>query len=56
MTWLEAVLGALLLTVSSLAVAAHRRYLMLRRKHKTLQHLYDHAEQQLSTLWASKKP
>ena len=56
MTWLEAVLGALLLTASSLAVAAHRRYLLLRRKYKVLQRLHDHAEQQLSTLWASKNP
>jgi hypothetical protein len=37
-------------------VAAQRRYLALQRKHKLLQRLYDKAEQQLSTLWASKKP
>lgn len=55
MTWPEAVLCVLVLTASSLAVAAQRRYLALRRKHKTLQRLYDHAEQQLSTLWAGKK-
>lgn len=56
MTWLEAVLGLALLVASGVAVAAQRRYASLRRKHKTLQRLYDHAEQQLSTLWASKKP
>lgn len=56
MMWLEAVLCGLLLVSSSLAVAAQRRYLALRRKHKLLQRLYDHAEQQLTTLWANKKP
>ena len=56
MTWFEVVLCVLLLTASILAVDAQRRYLNLRRKHKTLQRLYDHAEQQLSTLWANKKP
>jgi hypothetical protein len=55
MNWLEAALCVLVLTASGLAVTAHRRYLVLRRKHKNLQRLYDHAEQQLSTLWASKK-
>lgn len=54
MTWLEAVLCVLVLTASSLAVTAQRRYLALRRKHKALQRLHDRAEQQLSTLWASK--
>lgn len=56
MTWLEAVLGVLFLVASGLAVAAQRRHLVLQRKHKLLQRLYDQAEQQLSTLWASKKP
>lgn len=56
MTWLEAVLGVLLLVACGLAVAAQRRFLTLQRKHKVLQRLYDKAEQQLSTLWASKKP
>lgn len=56
MTWLNLVLCGLLLTTSGLAVAAHRRYLALLRKHKTLQRLYNKAEQQLSSLWASKKP
>lgn len=54
MTWLEAVLCVLLLTAAGLAVAAQRRYLALRRKHKVLQRLYDQAEQQLETLWARK--
>jgi len=45
-----------LLTTSGLAVAAQRRYLALQRKHKVLQRLYEKAEQQLSTLWTSKKP
>lgn len=53
MTWLEIVLSGLLLATAGGAVAAQRRYLALRRKHKTLQRLYDHAEQQLSTLWGS---
>ena len=56
MTWLEAVLGVLLLGASGLGVAAQRRYLALQRKHKMLQRLYDKAEQQLSILWTSKKP
>ncbi len=56
MTRLEAVLSVLLLTVTSLAVVAQRRYVALQRKHKALQRLYDKAEQQLSTLWTSKKP
>ncbi|MCC3155528.1 hypothetical protein Q3A66_16040 [Hymenobacter sp. BT770] len=55
MTWLEAILGVLFVVSSGLAVAAQRRYLALQRKHKVLQRLYDKAEQQLSTLWASKK-
>ena len=56
MTWFELVLSGLLLTTGGLAVAAHRRYLALHRKHKILQRLHDKAEQQLSTLWTSKKP
>lgn len=56
MTWLNLVLCGLLLTTSGLAVAAQRRYRALRRKHNILQRLYDQAEQQLSSLWASKKP
>lgn len=56
MTWLELVLGLLLLMACGLAVAAQRRYLALERKHKVLQRLYDKAEHQLSTLWTSKKP
>lgn len=56
MTWLNLVLCGLLLTTSGLAVAAQRRYLALQRKHKVLQRLYEKAEQQLSTLWTSKKP
>ena len=56
MTWLTLVLGGLLLMSSALAVAAQRRYLALLRRHKNLQRLYDKAEQQLSTLWKSKKP
>lgn len=56
MTWLNLVLFVLLLTTSGLAVAAQRRYLTLLRKHKILQRLYDKAEQQLSSLWSSKKP
>lgn len=56
MAWLTAVLGGLLLVVSAVAVAAQRRYLALQRKHKALQRLYDKAEQQLSTLWATRKP
>lgn len=55
MTWLEAVLSVLFVGASGLAVAAQRRYLALQRKHKQLQRLYDKAEQQLSTLWTSKK-
>jgi hypothetical protein len=56
MTWLEVVLCGLLLATGGLAVAAQRRYLALQRKHKVLQRLYEKAEQQLSTLWTSKKP
>ncbi|WP_158010872.1 hypothetical protein [Hymenobacter lapidarius] len=56
MTWLNLVLGLLLLTTSGLAVAAQRRFLALRRKHTILQRLYDKAEQQLGSLWALKKP
>lgn len=56
MTWLETGLGLSLVMTCSAAVAAQRRYMALRRKHKKLQRLYDHAEQQLGTLWASKKP
>lgn len=55
MTWLEVVLCGLLLATGGLAVAAQRRYLALQRKHKVLQRLYEKAEQQLSTLWTSKK-
>ena len=56
MTPLEAVLGLLLLLAAGLVVVAQRRYLALQRKHKILQRLYDKAEQQLSTFWASKQP
>ena len=56
MTWLEVVLCGLLLVTGGWAVAAQRRYGALQRKHKTLQRLYDKAEQQLNTLWTSKKP
>ncbi|QKG59165.1 hypothetical protein GKZ68_21025 (plasmid) [Hymenobacter sp. BRD128] len=56
MTWLEVMLCGLLLAAVGLAVAAHRRYLALQRKHKVLQRLYEKADQQLSTLWNSKKP
>ena len=56
MTWLEAVLCGLLLATGGLAVAAQRRYVALQRKYKVLQRLYEKAEQQLSTLWTSKKP
>ena len=56
MMWLNLILGGLLLTTSALAVAAQRRYTVLQRKHKVLQRLYDRAEQQLSTLWATKQP
>ena len=56
MTWLEAVLGVFFLVASGLAVAGQRRYLALQRKHKVLQRLYEKAEQQLNTLWTSKKP
>lgn len=55
MTWLEAVLGVLVLVASGLAVAAQRRYRALQRKHKLLQRRYDQAEQQLSTWWTTKK-
>ncbi|SDZ02157.1 hypothetical protein SAMN04488069_1411 [Hymenobacter psychrophilus] len=56
MTWLNLILCLLLLTTTGLAVAAQRRYSALLRKHKILQRLYDRAEQQLSSLWTSKKP
>ena len=55
MTWVETILSLLLLTASGLALVAHRRYKAMQRKHKLLQRLYDHAEQQLTTLWANKK-
>lgn len=55
MTWREAVLAVLLLVASGAAVAAQRRYGALQRKHKALQRLYDKAQQQLNTLWTSKK-
>lgn len=48
-------LSMLLLATSSIAFATHRRYIALQRKHKSLQRLYDKAEQQLSTLWKSNK-
>lgn len=56
MTRLEGVLGVLLLLAACFAVVAQRRNRALQRKHKVLQHLYDQAEQQLSTFWTSKKP
>ena len=56
MTWLNLILGGLLLTACGVAVVARRHYLALQRKHRILQRLYDRAEQQLSTLWAGKKP
>jgi len=55
MARLEIVLSVLLLLSLCLALVLHRRYLALQRKHKILQRLYDKAEQQLSTLWTSKK-
>ena len=56
MTWLNLILVGLVLTAGGVAVVARRRYLALQRKHQILQRLYDRAEQQLSTLWAGKKP
>lgn len=56
MTWLEALLAILLIGTSGVAVAIHRRYRVLQRKHKVLQRLYAKAEQQLTTLWTGKKP
>ena len=55
MTQLEAILSVLLLMTGGLALAAHRRYQALLRKHKLLQRLYDMAEAQLSTLWTNKR-
>lgn len=55
MTCLDTILGAFFLLAAGLAIGAHRRYLVLQRKHKLLQRLYDKAEQQLSSLWANKK-
>ncbi|WP_460616242.1 hypothetical protein [Hymenobacter ruber] len=55
MTWLEIVLGGLLLAAIGLAVVTQRRYLALQRKHKVLQRLYEKAEQQLRTFWTNKK-
>lgn len=56
MTWLDVVLSVLFVASSGLAIVAQRRFLALRRKHRILQRLYDQAEQQLTTLWTSKKP
>ncbi len=56
MTAIEELLSVLLLAACALALAAQRRYLALQRKHKLLQRQYEKAEQQLSSLWASKKP
>lgn len=56
MTWLNLILGGLLLMACGWAVVAQRRYLALQRKHKVLQRLHDQAEQQLTTLWTNKNP
>ena len=56
MTGIEVLLSVLLLAACALALAAQRRYLALQRKYKVLQRQYEKAEQQLSSLWASKKP
>lgn len=55
MTSLEAVLGVLLLAAGALALVLYRRCLALQRKYKTLQRLYEKAEQQLSSLWTSRR-
>ena len=56
MTWVERTLGVLLVVSVSLAVVAQQRYLALLCKRKVLLRHYDKAEQQLSTMWNSKKP
>lgn len=55
MSWIDFVLSGLLLTASSLAVASHRRYLKLQRKHHLVQQRCTHAEQRLNTLWTPTK-
>ena len=56
MTWMEGLLGVLLLVASGLAVAGQMRYGRLKQKHQALQQRFDRAEQQLLGLWGNKKP